>query len=65
MESVQSWSVDDGGLIAHKHPLSIFKRVDHYGSGVAQANLEDRLTVFAPPSFANCGMIWTQLPEVT
>ena len=65
MESVQRRSVDDGSLIAHEHPFGIFKRIDNYSSSVSQADLEDRLSVLAPPSFTNRGMIWTQLPEVT
>ena len=64
MECIESRSVDDGGLMSDKDAPNIVERVEDDRSGVAKADLEDRLTVLLPPSFADCGVIFAELEEV-
>lgn len=65
VEGVQSRTVDDGRLVPDEHLLRVFERVDHDGPGVSQADLEHRLAVLPPPSFTHCGVVGSELQEMT
>ena len=65
MERVQSWSVDNGRLVADKHAFAVIERVDDYSTGVAQSYLEDGLMVLAPPFFADRCVVRTKGEEVS
>jgi hypothetical protein len=64
MEGIQCRPVDNSRLVPDEHLLGILKRIDYDRSSVAQANLEDRLSILAPPTFAHCGMVRAQLLEM-
>lgn len=41
MERVQRWTVNNSGLVTHKHLFDILKGIDDYGASVSQADLKD------------------------
>jgi hypothetical protein len=51
--------------VADEHAFAVVERVDDYGAGVAQAYLEDRLTVLPPPFFADGCVVRTEGEEVS
>ena len=61
MKGVQGGSINDCRLVADEHLLYIIKGVDDHRSGVAEADLEDRLIVLTPPFLADRGMVLAQL----
>jgi len=43
--------------VADEHTLCIVKGINDHGSGIAQANLEDRLAIPAPPALTYGSMV--------
>ena len=64
MEGVEGRSVDKSRLVADEHTLCIVERINHHGSGIAQANLEDRLAIPAPPAFTYGSMVVAQFGKM-
>lgn len=50
--------------MAYEDPFDIVEGVEDYCSGVAEANLEDGMTVLFPPLFADRGVVVAELQEV-
>ena len=61
MKSVEGRSVDNSRLVADEHTLCIVEGINDHGSGIAQANLEDRLAISTPPAFTYGSMVVTEL----
>ena len=57
MEGVEGRSIDNSRLVADEHTLCIIEGINDHSSGIAQANLEDRLAVSAPPAFTYGSMV--------
>jgi len=51
--------------VADEHALCVREGVDDDGSGVPQADLEDRVPELPPPLFADCCVVGAEGEEVT
>lgn len=59
VEGIQGGPINDCRLVADKHLPGVFKRADHHGPGIAQADLKDRLAIFPPPFLADSGVVFS------
>lgn len=64
VESVEFGTIDHGVLMPQEHLATVFERIHYHGARIAQLDLEHRVAVLSPPSFADTGVVVAEFEEV-
>ncbi len=65
VEGIESRSIDNGRLVSDEHTLCIVEGVDDYCARISESDLEDRLSIFPPPSLADRSMVFAKCKEMS